>query len=160
MEAMLMIDPEPRCAHPRGHRLNQAEGALQIHLDHLVELGFIHLQYGLLGDIGGRVIDQDIDPAEFAMRRIDQPLYVRGAAYMAGQRVNPARAILHFRGGLMQGLLLAAADHDGGAFTGEQLGDGAPDAAARAGNYGNLICERRCGQSARFYHLACDMFAP
>src|ERR1019366_5397213 len=98
-------------------------------LDHLIELGFIDLQYGFLGDIGGRVVDQDIDLAEFAMRGIDELPDVSGAAYMTGQRVNPADAILHFRGGLLESLQLAAADDDGGAFAGEQFGDGAPDAA-------------------------------
>ena len=132
-------------AHPRGHCLNEAEGALQVDLDHLVELGFIDLQYGFLRDIGGRVVDQDIDLAEFAMRGIDEMLDVPGAAYMAGQRVNPAGAIFHFRGGLEEGLRFAAADHDGGAFTGEQFGDGPPDAAAGAGDDGNLICKSESG---------------
>src|ERR1035437_10161821 len=127
-------------AHARGHRLNETEGALQVDLDHLVELGFIDLQYGFLSDIGGRVVDQDIDPAELAMRGIDELPDVRGAAYMTGERVDPASAILHFSGSLEEGLRLASADHDGGAFTGEQFGDGAPDATAGASDDGNLFC--------------------
>src|ERR1019366_7528341 len=113
--------------------------------DHLVELGIIHLQYGFLRDIGGRVVDQDIDLAEFAMGGIDEIADVRGAAYMAGQRVDAAGKILHFRGGLLEGFRLAAADDDGGAFAGEQFGDGAADAAAGAGDDGNLIAETKSG---------------
>ena len=79
------------------------------------------------------------------MRGIDEMLDVRGAAYMTRQRVNPAGAIFHFRGGLEESLLFAAADHDGGAFTGEPFGDGPPDAAAGAGDDGNLVFQSESG---------------
>ena len=45
----------------------------------------------------------------------------------------------------MQGLELAAADDDGGAFTGERFGDGSPDAAAGAGDDGDLVFESESG---------------
>src|ERR1035438_3538482 len=79
------------------------------------------------------------------MGGVDEIPDVRGAAYMAGQRVYAAREILHFRGGLLEGFQLAAADDDGGAFAGEQFCDGAADAAAGASDDGNLIGETESG---------------
>ncbi len=59
--------------------------------------------------------------------------------------INPAGAILHFGGDLLESLQLAAADDDGGAFAGEGFGDGAPDAAAGARDYGDFVGESEGG---------------
>ena len=132
-------------AHAGGHGLNETEGAFQVDLDHLVELGLIHLESRFLGDIGGRIVDQDIDPAELAMGGVDELADVGGAPDVACQGIDPAGAIRDFGGDLLKGLELAAADDDRGAFAGERFRDGSSDAAAGAGDDGDFVCESEGG---------------
>src|SRR5437667_9832197 len=53
-------------AHARGYQLDQAKHAFKVHLNHLVELAFVKIETETVGDVGGGIVDQDIDASELA----------------------------------------------------------------------------------------------
>ena len=121
-------------AHPGRHQARQPVGALQIDLDHFVELGVGHLERRTLRDVGAGVVDQNVDLAELARGAIHQALQIFEPADVAGDGDECGRPVSLIARDLIQSLLLAAADDHRRAFAREQLRDGSPDASAGAGN--------------------------
>ena len=126
---MLITEPEPRAHHSGPDQLHQAECAFQIDLDHFVELAFVEIERGTLRDIGGGVVDQDVDAPKSLSRDVDQILNLIEFADVASDRFD-ARA--NFLGDGVERLLFTARDDHLGAFAHEDFGDGSPDASARA----------------------------
>src|SRR5262249_46551591 len=91
------------------------------------------------------------------MRGLDEVLELIGAANMAGERADAARRAGHGGSGTVEGLLLAPADDDGGAFGGEGRGDGASDTAACASDHRDFIFENQPGH---FFSIILEMLKP
>ena len=120
--------------HHRGiRRLRQQECAGQVGIQHVVPL-FLGIVLRHLADRGAGIVHQDVEPAEFRLRRRDQRhavgLFVTSAAMKlafarrCAQRCQRGRRLL----------LIAAGDHDAGAARGDALRHAKPDAAVAAGD--------------------------
>ena len=68
-DAMLMMTPARARTFP-ARSPDQPEGALEVDLDHFVELAFIHLETRTLRDVCGGIVYQDVDRAETLFRSV------------------------------------------------------------------------------------------
>ena len=80
-----MIEPAPRRAHAGRHQPDEPEGALQIDLDHLVELAVVDLETRALRHVRARVVHQNVDAPVVARDRVDHPRQLLGLAHVTGQ---------------------------------------------------------------------------
>src|SRR5205085_3295375 len=128
----------PTLAHSRRYQLDQSKHTFQIDLDHLIELAFVKLETETVGDVGGRVVYQDIDASELARGRTDQGFHLLYLADMAGDRLY-ARA--DFTRHVIQGFLLASADHHLCALTRKHLRNRFADTPTGSSDDGHLVFE-------------------
>ena len=84
------------------------------------------------------VVDEHVDAAEALDDRVDQPIAVVPATDVRGDRERLTAGRLDLAGERVAGVLLAAADDDGRAALGEREAHLAPEAAAAAGDDGDL----------------------
>ena len=71
-EATLMIEPPPRLAHqPAGHDRRE-EIAADIDVDGLLERAEVGIEHVPVVRIGRRIVDQDVDAAEFLLHAREQ----------------------------------------------------------------------------------------
>src|SRR6185369_9458430 len=120
----------------------EAERALQVHVEDLVP--------EVLGDVldavverrHARVVDEHVDAAELAVGAVGEGLDLAPVPHVAGhrQRAPPGGRAHLVRGGLAGGEL-AAGDDDVGARLREGQYHGAAEAAAAAGDEGDLAGE-------------------
>ena len=91
-------DVDDRAALARGHALAderaQPERALEVDGDHLVEQLLGHLAQRAVERRDAGVVDEHVDAAELAVRRLDEPLELVPAADVARVRERPA-AVRH-----------------------------------------------------------------
>ena len=134
-----MIEP-PLAAldHPGDRQPHQAQGRLDVDLDHLVEHLVGDVERRPLPHVGGAVVHQDVDRAELRLGLLHQGLDLVGLAEMAGDRDDLAGQAGELGGRGLEVLFLAAGDHDGRAGVGEPAGDRLADAAAAAGHQGDF----------------------
>src|SRR5699024_4720002 len=86
-------------------------------------------------DVTDHVADGDLDRTEAFARGIHDRGDLVGLGHVRGDGVHAARGeALDVLGRRIEVRLGAGGDDHAGAFTGERLGDGAPDATAAAGN--------------------------
>ena len=124
-----------------GSGAQDAERRDQVDIEHREVLFVGSFLDDVVPGIAG-VVDDDVEAAECGERGIDELLRkVRSG--------DVAREVRGEAAGLLDGFLsfggrvgIEIVDHDGSAGCGELLGDGAADAAARAGNEGCLVFER------------------
>jgi hypothetical protein len=88
-----------------------------------------------------RRVDQDVAGAERIERGFEQARCGEGIADVAGNRQHAMPGGLDRRFGRREGILAAGVDHEGGAFSGEQIGGGPAQAAPGAGDDRNLAVE-------------------
>src|SRR2546426_285338 len=122
--------------HPRFiDQLGQHEDAAEVDLERLVPCRQLGAKDRPHVRVGGRVVDQDVDPGEALHDLLDEALQLLGAAGMGRDRgrlvgvlrVDPLGFDVEVR-------LLPARQHDLGPVFGEDLRDRAPDAAACSGH--------------------------
>ena len=124
--------------HDVDDRLRAVVDALQVDVDHAVELVVGHLlQLRVLHD--ARVVDERVDAAPFRHDALDHP----GDAFLVGD-VDPegerlAAAVGDFPGDVPGGLLVDVADGDLGAFLGELERGRVADAGAGARDDRDLV---------------------
>ncbi|MNT56691.1 hypothetical protein D3C72_1940120 [compost metagenome] len=109
-------------------------------VQHLAELVVRHAAHGPVIGVGSGIADQHVDLAEHAVGLVDQALQVVLGRDIGGDRDRGAVAVAGVDGvhHFLAGLGLARRNHDFSALDGHLLGDGAADAARRAGDDGNL----------------------
>jgi len=112
----------------------------------------------LVGDAGhrpvvgvaGGVAHQGVDAAPLRQRAVHQGLQRVFAADVGGHGQGRAGTVrgVDLGGHGLAGVLLARADHHPGAVLGQAVGDGAADAARRAGDHGHLAFQVEQGAHA------------
>ena len=135
--------------HPAEHRLGDAEGALQMHLQHLVPGGFGRLGKGLVEQDAG-IVDQDIGAAEMLDGVVEHRLAAGhgGDIGAVGDRaaafgLDRIDHLLRHRGVAAAAVAGSAevVDHDRRPLAREQFGIGLAKPAARAGDQRHLAVE-------------------
>src|SRR5258708_21781825 len=121
----------PPFAHPRGNHVNETKRALQVDLDHFVELAFVHLDGRTLSNVGGGVVYQDVDASELAGGGVHQALDLVGFADMACQSFGCGADLLR---DLVECFLFASANDHGCAFADESLVNGPANSTTCAGD--------------------------
>ena len=131
------------------HRLagegREEVGALHVGVHDHVEGALVELVDGTVGGVRARVVHEDVDAAELRLGARDEGAQLLHAAHVGGHREGAAAEVAHGRRRLLEGLGLARREHDVGPVLGEAEGDGAADAAARAGDDGDLAGEGEIG---------------
>src|SRR5204863_2631632 len=114
-----------------------AIGALQVHLDDGVPVLFAEVGKALVAQDAG-VVDEDVDAAEGLDRRLQDRLAAGDVRHVhhAGDCASASGG--DFGDDLLRGVGVHVVDDDGCAFAGEQAGIGTAQAAAGAGDDGNL----------------------
>ena len=88
-------------------------------------------------------MDEDIQPAKFLFHFVEETVQVVQVAHVRLDQQGAAAQFLDLGGGLFGGSAVAEeVDDHVRAVAGEMQGDGAPDAASRAGDEGDPIPER------------------
>ena len=125
--------------------LDEIEGALEIRIDDHVPilLGHAHGK-AIAGEAG--VVDQDVDAGEIGEDLLDERLHGGVVGDVHGVGLGQAGVLrVDLIGGAL-GIRLRAGNHGHArAFAGEAQGDGVADAAAGAGDDGDLIGESHKG---------------
>ena len=117
--------------------------------DVALDVGAHDLVEGFIGDVEQRAVigidrgvaDQDVDLAVMFYRARDQRLDLGFARDVAGNDMGVAAGFADAVGYGLAGVRLAAGDHHLGAELRQQFGRGTADAAARAGDDGDLAGE-------------------
>ena len=141
----------------RGH----LRDGLRAEPDIALDVGPHDLVEGLVRDVEQRaeigvhrgVADEDVDLAVMLGRARYQRLDFVAAGDVAGNDVGVAAGFADAVGHLPARIGLAAGDHDLGAELREQFGRGTADAAARAGDDGDLAGEIERGS----FHSVCSL---
>ncbi len=90
---------------------------------------------------GAGVVDQDVEPAEFAARRLDQRLFRAFLAQVEHRDGGLAALGLDRRRDRLERRLVPPGDQEVAAFVGQRQGDALPDAAARPRDEGDLATQ-------------------
>ncbi len=94
------------------------------------------------------VVDQDVDAAELAHRRVDQRLAVVGVRDVGALGHGAAAGLLDDRARLLEALDAPGAERDVGAGLGEGLGETDPEAGGGAGDDRHLALEAEAVEDA------------
>ena len=128
--------------------MDQPQRGLDVNLNHLVEHLVSHVKRGPLADVGGAVVDQDVDRPQLPLGIPHHPLQVLPAAHVARHRDHPAREVSQLAGGGLQVLTLPGGDGHRGPGPGEPMGNGPADAPSATGYQSNLSRQKTGGGHA------------
>src|SRR5690606_21557760 len=117
------------------------EVAADVHVNGLLEGRQIGVQDVRELRVGGGVVDQDVEAAELLADLREHGLDLLHLADVAGDRSGLAAGSVDGVGNRLATVDLAAGNDHVRALLGQQLGDGFADAAAGAGNEGDLAVE-------------------
>src|SRR6266404_5441417 len=125
-------------AHSWSNHINETKRALQVDLDHFVELAFIHLDGGALGDVGCGVIYEDVDTSELAGGRVHQALDLVWFAHMACLCFDCGTDLTR---DLVECFLFASANDHGCSFADKGLGNGPSNSTTCTGDDSDFAFE-------------------
>ena len=126
---MLTILPAPARQHALAGRAAQAEHGGEVHVQHRGPVVVGEFDGGRAPD-GAGVVDEDVDGAQLADRRLDQRLRGRGLAHVAREHDRAAPQLADVGGGVGRHVLVAVAG-DVGAGRGERARERRADSSAR-----------------------------
>ena len=128
--------------HGGDHSLGYDERSVQVHVDHLTELGSAHVAHGDALDDAG-VVHQNVDDTHFGLDLGHQgihSLFIGDIAYIA---VGLDAGLTISSQALVHQFLLDVVENDGGTCLAQSAGDGKADSVRSAGYQGNLALQRK-----------------